>query len=390
MRRHLFYFILILCGCSKEHADQQWLKGNLHTHSFWSDGDDFPEMVLDWYRVNGYDFVTLSDHNTVADEERWVFMRDSLRQASYEKYLERFGEEWVEHRIDSQGVYVRLKTFNEYQSKFEPELLVIPSEEITDRFERKPLHINATNIQQFIEPRGGESVVETLQNNIDAVLAQREQTGVDMIPHINHPNFGYAISLQDMVQLTGERFFELYNGHAGVHNQGDSAHISTEEMWDRINIAYTKTGKPLMFGLATDDAHNYHRFGKRFHNAGRGWIMVKSDTTEAGAIIQAMERGEFYATTGVQFKTLDTRNRALELEVQAEDGVDYEILVIGVRKDGTSPEIIQRIHDVKAKFDVTDAYLFVRMKVVSSKPHGNPIENLLYETAWTQPVKREE
>src|SRR4051794_14253426 len=22
----------------------RWLKGNLHTHSFWSDGDDFPEM----------------------------------------------------------------------------------------------------------------------------------------------------------------------------------------------------------------------------------------------------------------------------------------------------------------------------------------------------------
>lgn len=28
----------------------QWYKGNLHTHTLWSDGDDFPEMVADWYR----------------------------------------------------------------------------------------------------------------------------------------------------------------------------------------------------------------------------------------------------------------------------------------------------------------------------------------------------
>ena len=28
--------------------DAPWFwKGNLHTHSFWSDGDDFPEMVAD-------------------------------------------------------------------------------------------------------------------------------------------------------------------------------------------------------------------------------------------------------------------------------------------------------------------------------------------------------
>ena len=28
----------------------RWWKGNLHTHSLWSDGDDFPEMIVDWYR----------------------------------------------------------------------------------------------------------------------------------------------------------------------------------------------------------------------------------------------------------------------------------------------------------------------------------------------------
>jgi ABC-type glycerol-3-phosphate transport system substrate-binding protein len=28
----------------------RWFKGNLHTHSLWSDGDDYPEMIADWFK----------------------------------------------------------------------------------------------------------------------------------------------------------------------------------------------------------------------------------------------------------------------------------------------------------------------------------------------------
>src|SRR4051812_44910849 len=45
--------------------EKRWYKGNLHTHSLWSDGDDFPEMIADWYRARGYDFLALSDHNVL-------------------------------------------------------------------------------------------------------------------------------------------------------------------------------------------------------------------------------------------------------------------------------------------------------------------------------------
>ena len=35
----------------------RWWKGNLHTHSLWSDGNDYPEMIVDWYRRRGYHFL---------------------------------------------------------------------------------------------------------------------------------------------------------------------------------------------------------------------------------------------------------------------------------------------------------------------------------------------
>jgi hypothetical protein len=40
-------------------APKHWFKGNLHTHSLWSDGNDFPEMIASWYRDNGYQFLAL-------------------------------------------------------------------------------------------------------------------------------------------------------------------------------------------------------------------------------------------------------------------------------------------------------------------------------------------
>ncbi|MFG0260539.1 MAG: PHP domain-containing protein, partial [Phycisphaerales bacterium JB041] len=52
--------------------EPRWFKGNLHTHTFWSDGNDFPEMVVEWYRDNDYNFLALSDHNTLSQGQRWM------------------------------------------------------------------------------------------------------------------------------------------------------------------------------------------------------------------------------------------------------------------------------------------------------------------------------
>ena len=74
-------------------AGPRFWKGNLHTHSLWSDGDDFPEMIADWYRQHGYHFLALTDHNVLAEGERWVAVTDKGNSAAaLKKYLARFGE----------------------------------------------------------------------------------------------------------------------------------------------------------------------------------------------------------------------------------------------------------------------------------------------------------
>jgi hypothetical protein len=384
------FIALIGCGEKKQTSQKHWFKGNLHTHSYWSDGDEFPEVIMDWYKSNDYQFVALTDHNTLAEGDKWkVISQDSIYQKAFKSYLDTYGSNWVKYKIDSLNqTRVKLKTYKEYKGRFEErgKFLIIQSEEISDHFEGKPLHMNATNIKKKIDPQGGNSVVEVLQNNIDEVIRQRDELNVPMIVHVNHPNFGYAVSLEDMIGLRDERFFEVYNGHYSVHNSGDSSHMSTESMWDHINIEYLQNNKPMIFGIATDDAHHYHVQGRKWANAGRGWVMVQADSLNPKSLITAMESGEFYASTGVELKDLTLDNNTLSVEVNQETGVTYKIAFIGCKKGKTVPEEFMSTVGNKASFDLTNDLLFVRCKITSSKLHGNPIEDLLYETAWTQPV----
>jgi len=376
---------------SNQKLAKRWVKGNLHTHSYWSDGDEFPEVIVAWYKSNGYQFIALSDHNILAEGDKWVVIsEDSIYQYAFRNYLDNYGPDWVNHRIDSARIHVKLKTYEEYKGRFEEEgkFLIIQSEEITDKFENKQVHVNATNIQVKIEPQRGNSVLEVLQNNINAVIKQRAETGIPMIPHVNHPNFTYGLSLDDMIALRGERFFEIYNGHPSVHNLGDSAHISTEQMWDLINISHIENNQPLMYGLATDDSHHYHVKGSKWSNAGRGWIMVQTDTLTPASLIAAMEAGQFYASTGVRLKGLEFDKNKLFVEVEQETGITYTISFIGSRIGQSKPEEFMSFEGTKATFELTDDILFVRCKIISSKLHSNPIENLLYEMVWTQPVLR--
>lgn len=363
----------------------------MHTHSYWSDGDEYPEMILDWYKANGYNFVALSDHNILATGEKWISVaRSKMYEDGFRKYLDKFGKDWVTYRVDSGRTRVKLKTYAEYRPLFEDrEFLMLRSEEITDKFQGKPIHINATNIQKLILPQGGGSVTEVMQRNIDAVTQQRKDTGVPMFPHINHLNFYYAITTQDMIDLRGERFFEVYNGHPLVHNYGDTLRPGTEDMWDMINLAYLKKGQPLLYGLATDDSHNYHQFGPAYSNAGRGWIMVRADALTPEALIKAMEAGNFYASTGIELEALQVERNTLRVKVKQEEGVEYVINFIGIKKGRDKPEVLKLVSGAEGSFTLLLDHLYVRAKITSNKRKPNPFQEGEFETAWTQPVMRD-
>ncbi len=391
-------------------------KGNLHTHSLWSDGDDFPEMIGDWYKRHGYHFLTLSDHNTLSDGERWIDIPagNGTRELAVKKYVERFGAAWVERRKkakDEKTQQVRLKPLAEFRSLLEEagKYLLIPGEEITHKFAKNPVHINAINLRDAIIPADGASVSETIVVNLRAVEEQRKKKGWRTIAFVNHPNFGWGVKAEDM--LTEElKFFEVFNGHPGVRNYGDETHASCERMWDiALALRLGKHRLPVAFGMATDDAHSYHTYGVGKTNPGRGWIMVKAPFLTAESITRALEAGDYYCSTGVVLENVQRSADKLSLSIQGEKGVTYTTQFVATMKDvkltseprldkaGKALDVTRNysaeVGKVVAESDsLTPSYtlsgkeLYVRAKVISTKAHPNPFQKGDVEVAWTQPV----
>src|SRR5204863_9107395 len=118
----LLTFVLVasLGNAAPGAAQATWWKGNLHTHSLWSDGDDYPEMIVDWYKQRGYHFLALSDHNIMLEGDKWIQATNNKGgAAALEKYSDRFGTNWIELRDAKGKQEVRLKTLNEIRPLFE-------------------------------------------------------------------------------------------------------------------------------------------------------------------------------------------------------------------------------------------------------------------------------
>ncbi|MGD8728018.1 MAG: hypothetical protein PVH40_10255 [Gemmatimonadales bacterium] len=397
------------CNTPQDHTGLRWWKGNLHAHSLWSDGDHYPEMVIDWYKQHGYHFVQLSEHNVLADGEKWIAVEARGGRAAYERYVARFGPNWVASRTDSMGLHVRLKTISEYGPVFEEEarFVVLQGEEITDAFASKPVHLNATHVVELVHPQHGSSVHEVIENNVAALREQRFRMDQPMIVHVNHPNFGWAVEPGDLIRVEQVRFFEVYNGHPAVHNEGDSTRPSTERLWDIVLAERLAGQEPLLYGIAVDDAHHYHEFDSSRANAGRGWIMVRAPRLTPEALISAMEAGDFYCSTGVVLDDVHVEHDHLSLDIRPEPGVRYTTQFIGTRHgystsmrlapqrdsammgEGYSEEIgvlLDEVPGAQPRYLFRGDELYVRAKVISSRLKPNPSRSGELEAAWTQPV----
>ncbi len=393
-----------------------WWKGNLHTHSFWSDGNDFPDMISRWYRKRGYNFLALSDHNILSRGERWMDLQTIQNRGGddvLKKYLDAFDESWVETRATEENAkQVRLKPLNEFRSKFEKpgEFIMIEGEEISDSVDGLPVHLNATNLEKLLQPVGGSSVREAIDNNLRAAAEQAALTGRQIMVHLNHPNFGWAVTAEDIAAVTRERFIEVFNAHPSVNQLGDENHPSIDRIWDIVNtLRIDKLNATPVYGLGVDDSHNYH--GRPGSHPGRAWVMVKSNELSVESLFTAMYRGDFYASSGIVLADIAYNNeqKVLSIKIDGAPGVTYETKFIGTRRgynEQSEPrkdekgqpirttrkyssdigEVLKTDSSLQPTYHFSGDELYVRALVTSSRPHPDPSFDNQFEQAWTQPV----
>jgi len=389
-------------------------KGNLHTHSLWSDGNDYPDMIADWYKTHGYQFLALTEHNLLAEGEKWATPKkaEGNKGKALEKYVNRFGPTWVEKKMVDGKELVRLKTLEECKKLHEEQgkFLFVPAEEITHKFAKFPIHMNALNVNKAIKPVDGEGIRETMTVNLRNLEEQSKKSGNVTLGFLNHPNFQQSIPAEDIAMCSEIRFFEVHNGHSGVRNYGGDTFPSCEKLWDvALALRLGKLKMPLVYGLATDDSHEYHDIGLGKTNPGRGWVMVRSKQLNPDSLLQAMHKGDFYSSTGVVLDDVIASDGELIVKIKAEAGVSYrtEFIVTYadtsldstpvLDKDGKAVMVTRNYAgkigvvakdstETTAKYKFTGRELYVRAKVVSSKLHPNPYQKGDFETAWVQPV----
>lgn len=301
-------------------ASTRWYKGNLHTHTLNSDGDSTPHDVVSWYREQGYQFLVLTDHNYLTSVEGLNSLHGATGQ-----------------------------------------FLVVKGEEVTGRVGEKPIHVNGLEVDRLVDPPGGSSAVEVAQNMVDAIR------GANGIPSINHPNYGWAISPDELGQIQRTRLFEVFNGHPRVNNVGGGGIPGLEETWDRI----LSSGR-LLYGIAVDDAHYFKRpWDSTAPAPGTGWVYVRSPRLDGRALVEALERGEFYASTGVELTSLDVANSTMTITVRQEPSSKYRIQFIG-----RAGRVLTEATSSPASYTFKGDEGYVRAKVLESNG----------KVAWVQPV----
>jgi hypothetical protein len=271
-------------------APSGWLKGQLHSHTGRSpDSRTDPAEVAAWYAARAYDFLVITDHGVVTEVEA------------------------------------------------PPGLLVLRGVELTQNLrscEPPPargdaclLHVNALFVRStaalldFDGPPGA--------TRLD-LYARAVERGLALggLVQLNHPNFHHAADAPLVVSLArrGVGLVEIENRAVDSGNEGDATHPSTEALWDAALAAGAR-----VFGTATDDAHHYgdadrvRARGGTAYTGDRGFVMVRAERSEA-SIRDAIERGDFYGTTGLVLRRVDVTDVALEL---ATDGATATFELIG-------------------------------------------------------------
>ncbi len=324
-----------------------WYKGNTHAHTVLSGhGDTSPDSVARWYLDRGYHFLILSEHNQFIHPDSVDLPPD---------------------RRD--------------------DFILIPGEEVTGH---QVIHTTAMNIRGLVDwTAEHEHKHDVIQSHVDSTI------GAGGTPILNHPNFEWALTTADVRPVQRLHLFELYNGHPAVNNFGDSTRISTERMWDEL-----LTDGMLIYGVSSDDAHNFDTWGTDVSNPGRGWVMVRADALTPSAVTRAMRGGHYYATSGVLLDDVRRGRRyAVRVDPEAtrremgspyltghhvdEGPPGFEIQFVG--PDG---EILKSVHDTEASFTIPDGHAYVRAKVIFRRLRSGGGYEAAY--AWTQPFFMDE
>lgn len=363
-------FMPLFGGVSPETGTRQkkrWFKGNMHCHTYWSDGRAFPDQAVRSYRDAGYDFCAVTDHNRMGENrDYWRKVEDEEKgwpptvcRRNFDIYRKEFP--WADSREADGVMEVRLQTLTELIERYSrpDKFLVMRGMEITrcDADYQRHMHMNYVNLDAPVPeiekawlvqgmPRGWteSQLVRHARDEVKALAASLGNS-----PHLcflNHPHWRYYdVVAQDAIDNPDVRFFEVCNNGADFPPVGlmPDDGLYCDRFWDAVNAVRAKTGQPLLYAVANDDCHFYPC--TKTDNAspfGEAYTVVHADALTPAALFAAMERGDSYASCGVDLEDVRFDGKTLHVSVPAKKGVAYTIKFI-TTKQGVDTSVVHTV-----------------------------------------------
>jgi hypothetical protein len=317
-----------------------WYRGNTHAHTLQSDGDSPPLEVARWYRDRGYQFLFVTDHEKLTD----VAPLNAALGAPG-RFLVIAGQEVTQILPDS-----------------------------THPDGRRQAHVNSLRPSRVVMPQGGASVGESYRRNLAAIA------GAGGLAQVNHPNWRWSVRPDDMFSpLPDSTLFELWNGHPGIGNLGGATGdgpgaaraLSTEALWDTL-----LTRGRVLWGVGSDDSHTFARpWDPAVARPGQAWVVVRAESLSANAIVAALHRGDFYASTGVSLADYRADRQAITITIApalaGRDDTRFTTEFVG-----RGGRVLATVHGREARYRITGGEGYVRARIADS----------MGRRAWTQPV----
>lgn len=232
-------------------------KGNLHCHTTRSDGRTPPEQIIADYKARGYHFLCITDHNvfthlTGYDDANFLLMPGMEINAPHQK-----------------------------GNPTEYHILVLPGAPAQRKAAAKPPYRHDEALQlQALHTR--EYVQELVNDAYER----------GYLLCVNHP-FWSRVEYDQILPLKHVCAMEIFNFCSSViENAGEST-----ACWDAV----LRSGKKI-WGLATDDTHNFYPYDSGGRDAFGGYIVVKAASLAQDDIMQAVLDGSFYASAGPEIK----------------------------------------------------------------------------------------
>ena len=235
----------------------KFFKGNLHGHSNYSDGKLTPEEVCMNYIEKGYDFISITDH-----------------------FLEMFNYPITLPEL-------KVKNFT-----------VIPGAELhSSKMENGELwHVLALGLKdKFSPPNQPNFLINNKSETIDSLSSRLFDAGAFV--SLTHPEWN-GMTLQDTLKIKNIHAIEIYNHSCAIECDRGSGVAVLDQILNygnELNI------------IATDDSH-FH-----IEDAFGGWVMVKSETNNEKALLEALKNGHYYSSQGPDFKNIKIQNGRLEV-----------------------------------------------------------------------------